>query len=115
MKKTGNKFESDLYKYETKRLEFKDWSRQKTKYGEDYWLHLTAFKETTQHPGEEYFKVNLRQMRKRAEFNFRENVLASIDEKINNLFIQERARHNNGLQALKIMRIKHHLKSGRST
>lgn len=127
------KFEKDLHKYELKRKEFSNFALQKSKYGTEYWLNLKTLEETSQHPGEQYSQINLKQMRKKAEAGFKTNVLDNIDKRIEtwvdkvyepyvmkfenqdqNQQIFARNYHLELCQMIKIKRIKYYLKQSKS-
>ena len=80
---------------------------QKSKYGEVYWLNIKTLEETMKHPGQEYFRTNLKVMRKHAEAHFKQNILGSLEDKEANLINDEKLKRFSAYQQLKITRIKH--------
>ena len=80
----------ELHRYEVKRNEFKDWSIQRSTFGQKYWLNLNTLEESHEHPGEAYFRVNLKNIRKKSEAQFRQNVLQSIDQNFRCFMLMKR-------------------------
>ncbi|CAI2373228.1 unnamed protein product [Moneuplotes crassus] len=103
----AEKFAKDLKKYEMRRTEFNDWSCQKTSFGKKYWLNLSTLEEKQENPGEEYYRQNLSKLLKKARNNFQNNVLTSIEEKIENCYLHERSTRFRILRECKANRIKH--------
>lgn len=82
---------------------------QKSKFGDVFWLNLKTLQESVQHPGQEYFRINLKSMRKHAEAHLKQNILESLEQKEIILVSEERLKRFTSIQQVKIMRIKYFL------